>query len=133
MGTERAFDILSRVVEVRGGDDGKALIERLGIDGSGIEAGLSVYEAFLADCGIDHRVIERSDGRALIRVGKCPIYDAYHSAVLDCDWLAESMCRNLTHPLITAMVRQVNPRLRSLVRRYRSFSNGYCLEELVLE
>lgn len=133
MGTEKAFDLLSKVVEARGRVDGKALAERLGVVGGGIDAGLLVYEAFLTDCGVDHQVVERSDERALIRVGKCPFYDAYHSAVLDCDWLAERMCRSLIHPLITTILREVNPGLSSMVRRYRFFSGGYCLEEIALK
>ncbi len=133
LGTQEAFSLLTKVVEERGKEDGRGLIRRLGIHGDDLEAGLAVYQAFLRECGVECQVVEKSKDRAVMRVGKCPIYDAYHSAITDCDWLAESMCKNMTHPLLTAIVKQVNPRLKSSIRRYRTFSNGYCLEELALE
>lgn len=132
VGTEKAFGILSKVVEKRGEDDGRALVKKLGIKEGDIDSGLAVYSAFLAEGGIFHEV-EKTRDRALIRVSKCPIYTAYYQSGFACDWLVEAMCKNMALPLITSILKQVNPRFRAMVRRYRSSSEDYCLEELVLE
>ncbi len=133
VGTEKAFSVLSRVVEERGKADGRALIRNLGIEGRDIDSGLAVYSAFLTQGGIRHEVIEKAANRVLIRIGKCPIYDAYYGTGIACDWLVEVMCKNLALPLITSVLREVNHKLRSVVKRYRSYSEGFCLEELILE
>ncbi len=133
VGTEKAFGILSKVVEERGKDDGRALIKKLGIKGEDIDSGLAVYSAFLTEGGILHEEVEKSKDRALIRVNKCPIYTAYYRSGFACDWLVEAMCKNMALPLITSILKQVNPKFQAIVRRYRSSSEDYCLEELILE
>lgn len=133
IGTAKALDTLSRVIKRRGEADGKALIKRLGVKGGDIDAGLAVYSAFLADCETEHEIAEKGENKVLIRVSKCPIYDAYYGAGIDCNWQAEKMCKTLTLPLINAVLEQVNPNLKVMLKKYRSSSEGYCLEELLLE
>jgi predicted ArsR family transcriptional regulator len=133
VGTEKAFSVLSKVVEERGKADGKALIKRLGINRGDLEAGLAVYSAFLSDSGIVHEVLEKRKDRVLIKVDNCPIYNAYFSLGVACDWLVEVMCKEMTLPLITNILKQVHPRLRPSIKRFRSSREGYCLEELIIQ
>lgn len=132
LGSEKAFTVLSKVVEERGKADGRALIRRLGIQGTDLDAGLTVYSAFLTDGGIPHRV-EKTKDKALIRISQCPMYTAYYSSGLACDWLVEAMCKNVALPLVTSVLKQVNPQFKAEIRRFKTSSEDYCLEELVLE
>lgn len=133
VGTEKAFSILSKVIEERGEADGRALIKRLGINGRDLESGLAVYRAFLSDGGIEHEIVEMNKDRALIKMDNCPIYNAYYSMGVSCDWLVEVMCKEMALPLITNIVKQVNPGLRPVIKRFRSSREGYCLEELIIK
>lgn len=132
MGSEKAFTLLSKVVEERGKEDGKALIRKLGIQETDLDAGLAVYSAFLTDGGISHQ-IEKTGQQTLIRIQKCPMYTAYYSSGLACDWLVEAMCKNVALPLVTSVLKQVNPKFKAKIRRFKTSSDDYCLEELVLE
>lgn len=130
IGTDRALDILSKVVEKRGRADGKRLIRKLGVSSGGIEAGLVVYGAFLDEWGAMHNVVEKTEGGVLVRVERCPLYEAFHSAEINCDWMVEEICRRLTLPLSSAVIKQVNPSLRVGIRKFRVSNDDYCLEEL---
>jgi hypothetical protein len=130
VGTDRALDILSQVVENRGREDGKILAKKLGISGGEIEAGFTLYKALLDQWGVTHEIVERTDERILIRVGRCPIYDALHSADIHCDWMMEGICDKIALPLATAAIRHVSPDLKVVVRRFRTSSEADCLEEL---
>lgn len=133
LGSDEALGLLGKAVKRRGRADGMELVRRLGDVDDGLGGGLAVYGAFLRDSGIEFDVVERSADRVVLRVGRCPVFEACHEAVLDCGFFGERMCRWLFLPLASAVVGVVDARLRVGLVRYRHFHDGYCLEELVLE
>lgn len=134
LGTDRVLEVLSRTIRRRGSADGQELVSRLGLQGrTDLEAGLAVYGAFLSDAETEYQVVERSDRRATLKMSGCPIFDGYHAAGMTCDYLTENLCRNITLPLMTAVVSQVNPELKVKLKKFRASPDDFCLEELTLE
>jgi len=132
LGSDKALEILKEVVQKRGRKDGLALKRRLGVVNDNIFDGLAVYSAFIQDSGINFAVIEETDEKIVLRIGKCPVFEASHEIILDCQYFGERMCRLIYLPLASAVVNVINPNLRVDLVRYRTFHDGFCIEEIHL-
>lgn len=130
-GTEKALELLSRVVEVVGEATGKRLIKHLGVQGKGVDIGFALYSSLLDSYGVEHQIVEKTGDLASIKIGNCPIYGALKN-VGWCREMREGLCKNLFLPYIATILRQVSPRVKLRLRRYRASSNDYCIEEIFL-
>lgn len=134
LGTDKTVELLSRAIKRRGAADGAELIDILGLKGrTDLDAGLAVYRAFLSDSETEYQVAERSERSVTLRIDGCPMFDGYHAAGMTCDYLTENLCKNITLPIMTAIVGQVNPGLSVKLKKFRTSPEDFCLEELRLQ
>jgi len=133
LGSDKALEILKEVVQKRGREDGSELKIRLGIVNDKIIDGLAVYSAFIQDSGMKFDVIKETKEKIVLRIGKCPVFEASHEAIVDCQYFGERMCRLIYLPLASALVSVINPNLSVDLVRYRTFHDGYCIEEMSLK
>ncbi len=133
LGSDQALKILKEVVQKRGREDGLELKRRLGVVNNNIFDGLAVYSAFIQDSGMNFEVIEENKEKIVLRIGKCPVFEASHEAILDCQYFGERMCRLIYLPLASAVVSVINPNLSVDLVRYRTFHDGYCIEDISLK
>jgi hypothetical protein len=133
LGSDKALEILKEVVQRRGREDGLELKRRLGVVNDSIFDGLAVYSAFIQDSGMNFDVIEETDEKIVLRIGKCPVFEASHEAILDCQYFGERMCRLIYLPLASAVVSVIHPNLSVDLVRYRTFHDGYCIEDISLK
>ena len=133
LGSDKALEILKEVVLKRGKEDGLDLKRRLKVESDDILDALAVYSAFIQDSGMTFNVIEKNEKKIVLKIGKCPVFEASHEAILDCQYFGEKMCRLIYLPLASAVVSIINPYLSVDLVRYRSFHDGYCIEELSLK
>lgn len=130
LGSDKALEILKEVVQKRGKEDGLELKRRLEVVSDSIVDGLAVYSAFIQDSGMNFDIIEMNEKKIVLKIGKCPVFEASHEAILDCQYFGERMCRLIYLPLASAVVSTINPNLSVDLIRYRTFHDGYCIEEI---
>jgi len=132
LGTDRALESLSRAVERQAEIVEKELSSLKGMTDS-LERGLEVYRCFMGDLGVQFTVEKEGEEGALIRVGRCPIYEAYLDIGLECGFWMEDLCTHITLPSIEAVLRRFDPRLRLLLERYRASVEEPCLVRMRVE
>jgi hypothetical protein len=133
LGSDKALEILKEIVQKRGREDGLELKRRLGVVNDNIFDGYAVYSAFIQDSGMNFDVIEENEEKIVLRIGKCPVFEASHEAIVDCQYFGERMCRLIYLPLASAVVSVINPNLSVDLVRYRTFHDGYCIEDISLK
>ncbi len=133
MGSEKALGLLNDIVKKRGKSDGLELMRECGIKGSGILECLIVYTKLMDDYGAHPLVFSKTEGNALIRVDRCPFYEAFHASEISCAWLTENICKIITLPMITEIIKQVNPKASINTNKYRTSATDFCVEKITLE
>ena len=133
LGSDKSLEILNEVVQKRGKEDGLDLKRRLKTESDDVSDGLALYSAFIQDSGMNFDIVNKAENKIVLRIGTCPVYEASHEAILDCQYFGERMCRLIYLPLASALVSVINPNLSVDLVRYRTFHDGYCIEEMSLK
>lgn len=93
----------------------------------------SIRELLLAGnrrIGIESELAEATPTAALLRNGRCPMFDGYWMGGLD-ERTARLLCERGAWVRLSGVVRELNPRLEHHVK-YRSGADEECLEEITL-
>ena len=133
IGLERAAALDTEVCEAMGAAQGKMMKEQAGMQEVDIKTAAtmaltSIKEGF----GIDSEVIKESPQRIVTRCGGCPVYEAGQMAGLDTETI-EALCRTSSIGFMDQMVKQLNPNLSYQLRKFRSASDDFCEEEILVE
>ena len=151
-GARRAYTLLflliSEIVEQLGTDGALEAIERAvereaellagELQGSlsasnPLERGLEAYGELMGSIGARFEVVEREENRFTIRVDYCPYYEALIDASIDCGYFLGGVCRNIVRPLLEAVLRKLDDRLRLEVEAVREAAEGVCILRLRLD
>ena len=151
-GARRAYTLLflliSEIVEQLGTDGALEAIERAvereaellagELQGSlsasnPLERGLEAYGELMGSIGARFEVVEREENRFTIRVDYCPYYEALIDASIDCGYFLGGVCRNIVRPLLEAVLRQLDDRLRLEVEAVREAAEGVCILRMTLK
>ena len=132
MGSDRALGLLNDIVKKRGKSDGLELVRECHIKGNGIPECLTVYTKLMDDYGAHPLIFSKAEGNALIRVDRCPFYEAFHASEISCAWLTENICKIITLPMITEIIKQVNPNASVSIEKYRTSTTDFCIEKITL-
>lgn len=81
--------------------------------------------------GINAEVIEESPQAVIIKVGRCPVYEAAKMLGMD-DKKIEDRCLKSSLALDNAVVKQLNPDLSVELRKFRSSADDFCEEAILL-
>lgn len=128
IGKDRALAILTKMCENIGPIQGEMLKQQHNIQGDDAKAALAMKIPFDAGMGISFEVMEESPQKVVVKVGRCPLYEACQMAGLD----AEEMCRAASIPLVNGMLKTLNPALSYELQKFRSSADDYCIEAYVL-
>jgi len=73
------------------------------------------------------KVQARNMNSVSVRVGRCPIYEAFLSIGLDCGFWMQGLCTNIVLPSIGATLRRFDPKMRLALEKYRESAEDSCL------
>ena len=76
-------------------------------------------------------MIEESPHEVSFKVGRCPLYESAHMLGLDAETI-ETLCRAGAVRNMDTMVKQLNPNLNYQLRKFRSGTDNFCEEVIVL-
>jgi hypothetical protein len=132
IGMERALALDAKMCEAMGTAWGQSIKAQAAIGEADARAAVSLARAFLSEAiGIDTEVVEESAEMAVIRVGRCPLYEAGQAVGMDITTI-EALCKTGAVRYMDTMVKQFNPALSYQLREFRSSADGACLEVLAL-
>jgi len=132
IGMERALALNTKMCEAMGAARGKMMKEQSDIKEFDARAAHSLTKSVPENIGINTEVLEESPQRVVIKVGKCPIYEAAQMLGLDAKTI-EAMCRTGSVRFMDTAAKQLNPNLSNRLRKFRSAPHDFCEEEIVLD
>jgi hypothetical protein len=132
IGMERAIALDTKMCEAMGAAQGMAMKEQSGMEELSLQAVSSLNERFMEDgLGITSQLVEEDAQKQLLKVGRCPIYEA--AAAIGIDHASiEAMCHSGAIRFMDTMVKQMNPALTYQLQKFRSSAEGSCLEVMYL-
>ena len=131
IGMERALALNTKMAEVMGANMGKMIKEQSGVEEFDPKAAALQVINMAEGLGNILEVIEESPQKVVIKCGKCPSYEAAQLAGLDAKTI-EAECRAGALRVLDTMVKQLNPDLNYKLTKFRSASDDFCEEEIVL-
>ena len=131
IGRERALGLITKMFEKMGAGQGKMMKERAGIKEFDAKAAWSPVKNFKDTIGQNYEVIEESPRGVVLRVGRCPLYEAARTLGMDASTI-ETVCRAGILKSADAMVKQLNPNLNVRLEKFRSTPDDFCEEEVIL-
>jgi hypothetical protein len=81
--------------------------------------------------GIPSEVIEASPESVVLKIARCPVYEAARALGMEPEAI-EASCRAGSVSFMDAMAKQLNPELRYELRRFRSAPDDACEEAILL-
>lgn len=133
LGTDRALDLLLKAVERQAEIVERELSRSVGGIIDPLGKGLEVYSRFMEDLGAQVKVQNRGEGESMVRVGWCPIYEAFLDIGLECGFWMEGLCTHIVLPSMEEILKRFDPRLRLVLERYRASVEEHCLVRLKLK
>lgn len=131
IGMERALALNTKMCEAMGTEQGKMMKEQSGVEELDAKAAAPFAQKPAEGLGIISEVIEESPQKAVIKFGRCPIYEAAQVMGLDAETI-ETRCRAGALRFMETMVKQLNPNLNYQLRKFKSSADDFCEEEIVL-
>lgn len=133
LGTDRALDLLLKAVERQAEIVERELTRSVEEIVDPLGKGLEVYSRFMGDLGAQVKVQTGGEEENVVRVGWCPIYEAFLDIGLECGFWMEGLCTHIVLPSIEEILRRFDPRLKLMLDRYRASAEEPCLVRLKLE
>jgi hypothetical protein len=133
IGRERALELNKMMTRAMGTAQGEELREQVGVRDSPPRLAASLVGEFLEQMlGIQSRLLDGNEGEAVIKVGRCPIYEAAEALGME-NAAIEALCRSGSIPYMDAIVKQFNPDLAYELRQFRPSADGSCIETIVVD
>lgn len=131
IGMERAIALDTKMCETNGAAQGKMIKEQADFEEYDAKAVASLAENYVESIGISSEVIEESPQKVSKKVGRCPLYEAAQELGLDVETI-ETLCRAGPVRDMDSMVKQLNPNLNYQLRKFRSATDNFCEEVIVM-
>ena len=107
IGMDRAVALNTKVCEAMGAMQGKMMKEQASMEEFDAKAAASMASnAIREGFGITSEVIEESPQRVVVKVGRCPVYEAAQALGKDAEAI-EAECRATSIRFMEAMVKQL--------------------------
>jgi len=132
LGMERAIELDRKMCTAMGAAQGKLVKAQAGVESFDAQTARQVLLAAIEQgFGIPSKPTEESPERAMLRVGRCPVYEAAAAVGLDPATI-EATCRAGAISFMNAMAKELNPDLEYQLEEFRSSADGTCQESIVL-
>lgn len=133
IGIDKAEEIGSQLFKMNGSARGQAIKAISEMDEFTAEgAAAAARKSILEDFGIVSNSIEESPQRVVVKCETCPVYNGARMAGMDSGSI-EAHCRSASIGYMDALVKELNPRLKYRLRKFRTSEEDTCEEEIVLE
>ena len=133
IGAQRAVALNSRMAKAMGTAQGKALKERVDVEEIPPKLAASLAGTFLEQAlGIQSRVAEGTAEKAVIEVGRCPIYEAAEALGMENTGI-EALCRAGAIQYMDVLIKEFNPDLAYDLRQFRPSADASCIEAIVAD
>ena len=126
IGTDKALELLSRAADRQADILEKETSSHIHREGSPREKGLEAYKHFMEDIGAQVTATPQPNTETTVKVGRCPIYEAYLSIGLECSTWMQGLCTNIVIPSIEKTIHKFEPRLRLRIVTYRASAEEPC-------
>ena len=131
VGEERAYDMMEDTCKAMGALQGKMSksqarrekMKEMNVGNASILASNAI-QGF----GIGSEVIQQTEDKITIKVGKCPVYEAAKMMGLD----LEMFCRRSAIPFMNSLVKELNPDLQYELEKFRTGQDDFCEESITL-
>ncbi len=132
IGLERAIALHTKVCEAMGATQGKMMKKQADMDEIDAKAAHSLARSVIEEgFGISTELIEESPEKVVLKLGKCPVYEAGIMVGLNAEAI-ETLCRSSSCGFMDTMVKQLNPNLNYEVTKFRSEADSFCEEAIVM-
>jgi hypothetical protein len=132
IGKEKALNFYTKACDGIGAKRGKMTKQQSDIKQFDAKLAWSMLVKNLKDdSGFTYEILEESPERVVVRNTTCPFYEAAKTLGID-DKTFENYCRAGSMRMADAAIKQLNPKLSIRVQKFRSPSDGYCDEEIIL-
>jgi len=133
LGTEPSLAMLERAAdkqaEVIAEEVRKTMPEGL----TPLEIGEYIYMDFMEKTGAEVAIHRRDEMSITFSVLRCPFYECFLDAGIDCGQFLNGLCSNMTLPSIQATINLFDPRLKLETLVVRESAEEICLERVILK
>ena len=132
VGEEKALNLLEKMGKTMGEMQGKMLksqVRRDKIKEITPNIAVSLTGGVIEGLGITTETMEESPEKITFKICKCPVYEAAKLMGL----ASETLCPHSAVPFIDTMVKQIDPNLGYELEKYRSGTDDFCQESIVLK
>jgi L-2-amino-thiazoline-4-carboxylic acid hydrolase len=131
IGKEQAVSLMAGMFENMGKIRGKMIKEQTSSKKFDAKAAWSQIKVLKDTIGEHYEVSEESPQRVVARIGRCPFYEAALMLGTNPSTI-ETGCRAGAARLADATLKQLNPNLSFMIRKFRSIPDDFCEEEIIL-
>lgn len=135
IGRERASALETKMCEALGVPQGRLAKEQAkqqaGIEEFDAKTAHLVCSQLIGGLGYTSEVTEESPQEVVFKLGRCPVFEAAQMVGQDVQ-ASEAACRAGAIRFMNTVVKQLNPKLRYEMRKYRSAPEEPCVEAIVL-
>jgi hypothetical protein len=133
IGLERAVALHTKVCEAMGATQGKMIKKRSKMKEIDAKSAHPLARSVIEEgFGISSEVMDESPEEVVLKLGKCPVYEACVIVGLNAEAI-ETLCRSSSCGFMDTMIKQLNPKLNYQVRKFRSDADSFCEEAIVMD
>lgn len=132
LGQERALALNAKATERAASETGKMIKEQMDVEEMGImDAAALVRSSIEQTFGIASEVIEEGENRIVFRLHRCSVHEAARDTGMDAE-ATEAQCRTGAVAYMSAVLKELNPRLGYELVQCRTSPDGFCEEAVTL-
>ena len=133
LGTEPSLNMLEAAAQNQAKVIAQQVQETMPEGLSPLETGEYIYMDFMSKAGAEVAVHRKDEKSITFRVLRCPFYECFLDAGIDCGQFLNGLCSNLTLPSIQSTMNRFNPKLKLETIMVRESAEDLCLERLNLQ
>lgn len=133
LGTEPSLAMLERAADKQAEVIAGELRKTIPKDLTPLKIGEYIYMDFMKKTGAEVAVHSKDEKSVTFRIFRCPFYECFLDAGINCGQFLNGICSNMTLPSIQATINRFDPRLKLETLVVRESAEEICLERIVLK
>ncbi len=133
LGKEKATSIQENVMKLIGQNHAKMVKDQTGMQDFDLEALNAIIPQIMDEnMGIKFEAIEKTPGKVVYNVGRCPVYESSAMLGIIDPATAQSRCKATALVYMNALLNELNPKVSLELQSFRHGPNEHCVESFVL-
>lgn len=133
LGTDPSLKMLETAAEGQADMIARELRKTMPKDLTPLETGEYIYMDFMSKTGAEVAVHRKDETSVTFRILRCPFYECFLDAGIDCGQFLNGLCSNMTLPSIQATINRFTPNLKLETIMVRETAEELCLERITLQ